>query len=330
MSALTVIMPVYNGEEFLKSAIDSILNQTFKDFNLVIVNDNSNDSTQHIIDEYMQQDRRIIALKNSENLGPAASRNLGIDYAKTKLIALMDADDIALPKRFEKQIKFLNEHPNIGVCGTWFTFFGDKKNIVKHSIEHENIKVSFLNTCPIGNPTVMFRKSVLKGLKFEQIYVPAEDYGLWSQVIATTKFHNIPESLLQYRWHPNNISQTKKNNLKKSEIAIRAKQLQHLHIEPTNPDLDYYLNSISLKRKQSSEEITKTIKAGKELIKNNKKTNYYNQFVFENHIKQTAIRTLRNANNYDKEYYKFVKNKSGYFEQMKYIDRVSILVKSLF
>ncbi|WAC01873.1 glycosyltransferase family A protein [Lacinutrix neustonica] len=231
MSEITVIMPVYNGAEFREASIDSVLNQTFKNFKFLILNDNSTDKTADILDDYQKKDSRIQVIHKTENKGPAHLRNEGIALAKTEFIALIDADDIALPSRFEKQVSFLINNPDYGVCGTWFTFFGDKKNrTVKHQASHEGLKVQMLKNCCIGNPTVMLRKSHLGDLRFENEYVPAEDYRLWSQLIAVTKFHNIQESLLLYRWHPNNISQTKIENLKKVEVIIKEQQLQNLGI----------------------------------------------------------------------------------------------------
>lgn len=329
MPLLTVIMPVYNGEKFLKESIDSVLNQTFSDFKLLVLDDNSQDQTAKILEDYQHKDSRIEVITKSKNVGPANLRNEGIEIAKTEFIALLDADDIALPTRFEKQIDFLNTNSEYGVCGTWFTFFGDKENkTIKHHEAHDTLKVEMLSNCCIGNPTVMFKKSHLGDLRFDNQYVPAEDYGLWSQLIANTKFHNIQESLLFYRWHPNNISQTKADNLRTSEVLIRAKQLEHIGIQSTDPDLDFYVNTVSLQRKQSSESIIKTIKAANKLIELNKKQNYYNQAIFEKHIEKIIVRSIRNAKHFDKFLYRYIKNESEYFSKIPTIDALLLYMKS--
>lgn len=331
MPELTVIMPVYNGEKYLEEAINSVLNQTYTKFTLLVLNDNSTDSTPAILKKYQEQDHRVRVINKTENQGPANLRNEGIELAKTEFIALLDADDIALPTRFEKQINYLKANPNVGVCGTWFTIFGDKKEkILKHAVNHDALKVQFLNSCGIGNPTVMFKKSVLGNLRFEHQYVPAEDYGLWSQLIAKTKFYNIPESLLRYRWHPGNISQTKEENLRKSETLIKKRQLKHLNIHENDDYIDYYLNAVSLKRKLSPNCIEQTIKASKKLKEKNIDVNYYDTSIFENHIDNVIIRTIRNSNQYNWSFYKYLKNDSGYFTKMPVIDRLIIFFKSLF
>ena len=135
---LSVIMPVYNAGNYLSETIESILNQTHTDFEFIILNDNSTDNSLAIIQRYMAKDSRIILINKLQNMGPASLRNEGFGIAKGEFIALMDADDIALPTRFQKQITLLKNNPEIGVCGTWFTFFGAKKirlsNIVNSMI----------------------------------------------------------------------------------------------------------------------------------------------------------------------------------------------------
>ncbi|MCX7547128.1 glycosyltransferase family 2 protein [Xanthomarina sp. F1114] len=330
MPLLTVIMPVYNGEKFLKESIDSILSQTFSDFILLVLNDNSSDATAEILDNYKKQDSRVLVITKTKNEGPANLRNEGIEKAKTEFIALLDADDIALPTRLEKQLDYLKAQPEVGVCGTWFTFFGTKSKTVKHEVSHEALKVQFLHSCGIGNPTVMFRKSVLGNLRFEHQYVPAEDYGLWSQLIHKTQFHNLPESLLKYRWHDENISQTKEANLRKSEVLIKTKQLEHLNIQPSDPNLLFYINAVSLQRKQATNTIIKTIQAAADLLERNKKLKIYNQQLFETHINRTIIRSIRNASNYNREFYKYIKSESGFFNVLKTTDKVALYFKCLF
>ncbi|MFL0353811.1 glycosyltransferase family 2 protein [Xanthomarina sp. GH4-25] len=331
MPDLTVIMPVYNGEKFISESIDSVLGQTFSNFKLLVLNDNSQDQTAKILEDYKKKDSRIEVVTKLENVGPANLRNEGITLAKTEYIALLDADDIALPTRFEKQLNFLKINPEHGVCGTWFTFFGDKKNkTIKHEETHEKLKIQMLSNCCIGNPTVMFKKSHLGDLRFENDFVPAEDYRLWSQLIAKTKFYNIQESLLLYRWHPNNISQTKAANLKKSEEIIRKKQLIHLGIAFDDANMDNYLNAINLKRKLTKNDIIKTIEASKTLLKLNTSHQVYNQNMFKLHIDKVILRTIRNCKENNKSYYKYIKNESGYFSKMSTLDAVVLFFKCLF
>jgi glycosyltransferase involved in cell wall biosynthesis len=331
MKKLTVIMPVYNGEKYLKEAVDSVLSQTFTDFDLLILNDNSSDATASILEEYAKKDDRVVVVTKTSNEGPANLRNEGIEKANTPLIALLDADDIALPTRFEKQIIVLEADNELALCGTWFTIFGDKKEkVIKHAVEHDDLKVQFLHSCGLGNSTVMFKKSAIKDLRFEHEYVPAEDYGLWSEFIANSKFYNIPESLVRYRWHPGNISQTKEENLRIAEVTIKKRQLTRLGIDQNSEKAIYYVNAVCLKRKQSFEDIKQTITASYELLEKNKTIQFYNQNVFQKHIERTILRTIRNAKKNNLSYFNYVKNESGYFSKIKFLDKIVLFFKCLF
>ncbi|RBP30865.1 glycosyltransferase involved in cell wall biosynthesis [Oceanihabitans sediminis] len=331
MPELTVIMPVYNGESFLPEAIDSVLNQTFSNFKLLILDDNSKDKTSKILEDYKQKDSRVEVVTKAKNVGPANLRNEGIALAETEYIALLDADDIALTTRFEKQIAFLKDNSEYGVCGTWFTFFGDKKNKkVRHEVDHDSIKIQMLNNCCIGNPTVMFKKSHLEGLHFENEYVPAEDYGLWSQLTFKTKFYNIPESLVLYRWHPNNISQKKVENLRKAEVVIKKKQLNHIGIPMNDENMEFYLNAVSIKKGLSKKEIKNTIEASKKLIQLNAEKNIYKQDLFISHIDKTIIRSIRNCKENTQAYYKYIKSESGYYSKISTLDAIVLYFKCLF
>ena len=331
MDLLTVIMPVYNGEKYLEEAINSVLNQTFTDFKLLVLNDNSSDRTSSILDAYQKKDSRIEVINKAKNEGPARLRNEGIDRAQTEFIAIMDADDISQPTRFEKQIRVFKEHPEVGLCCSWFTIFGNKKEkIIKHSKTHDALKVQFLENCAVGNSTVMLRKEALGDLRFETEFIVAEDYVLWSKLIRNTKFHNIQESLVRYRWHQTNISQTREQYAQDTERIIRERQLNYLGIKADDDSMENYLNAISLKRNLTLDQIKPAIKASKDLIKVNKSANYYDSIILENHLNKLMIRTLRNAKSYNKEFYNFVKNESGYYSQIPFIDKIVLFFRCLF
>ena len=329
MRKLTVIMPVFNGEKYLSEAINSVLQQTFSDFYFLIFNDNSTDNTLNILNDFALKDSRIKVFSTKENFGPGKLRNQGIDLATTPYIAFLDADDIALPNRFEKQITFLENNSEYGLCGSWFTVFGDKKEkVIKHAVEHEYLKVQFLHSCGLGNSTVMFKKMALNNLRFENEFFVAEDYALWSELIAQTKIYNIPESLVKYRWHATNISKSKADEMEKAELSIKKRQLKRLNIN--YEDSNYYVNAVSLKRKQSIEEIKKTISASYKLLEKNKIIKFYNQEIFQKHIEKTILRTIRNAKKNNFSYFKYLKNESVYFSKIKMLDKIILFFKCLF
>lgn len=206
---VSVVMSVYNSEKYLKEAIESILNQTYTNFEFIIVNDGSTDSSLDIIQEYMKKDERIVLISR-DNKGLPYSLNEGIEKAKGRYIARMDADDISLSTRFEEQIKFMEENPEIGVCGTWTEIFGENINtkIMKHPIAHDEMKVRLLFSVCFAHPTVMIRKEVLdkSKLKYNLDYVNAQDYELWSRISEVTTMANLPKILLKYRISENSIT----------------------------------------------------------------------------------------------------------------------------
>lgn len=210
MPKISVLMPVYNTKAaYLKESIESILNQTFSDFEFIIINDGSENNAEEVILSYT--DKRIRYIKNKENIGLIKTLNKGLRESKGEYIARMDSDDIALPERFIKQVEFMNENLNVGVSGTWLKTFGDelKTRIEKYPSSCEEIKVKMLFSCPIAHPTAFIRKSlfVKYNLFYSEDYVHAEDYELWSRANKYFDFANIPESLVQYRCHKNQISQ---------------------------------------------------------------------------------------------------------------------------
>ncbi|MBC7830310.1 MAG: glycosyltransferase [Chitinophagaceae bacterium] len=214
MPMISVLMPVYNAEKYLALAIESILNQTFSDFEFLIFNDGSSDSSKEIIQSF--KDPRIKLFDYSTNVGYVGHLNHGIEVATGKYIARMDADDISLPERFEMQVRFLEKNPEIGLCGAWMCEFNGsdtsgKRIIYKYFADHEEICVKLLRHNSFAHPVVMIRRSILidNGLKYEVDYMPTEDYRLWVTLKKYTRFHNIQKVLLQYRQHTNQISTQK-------------------------------------------------------------------------------------------------------------------------
>ncbi|TGD58112.1 glycosyltransferase family 2 protein [Flavobacterium humi] len=328
---VSVIMPVYNAEKYISETIESILNQTYTDFELLILNDKSTDGSKEIIEKYQAKDSRIILVDKEINVGPARLRNEGFELARAPFVALMDADDIAAPNRFEKQLAYLKNHPDVGVCGTWMTYFGGKKNkAIRHSETHDAIKVSFLYSCAIGNPTVMLRKESLSGLRFDNDYVPVEDYDLWSRLLPKTKFHNIQESLLRYRLHPNNISKTKIENVNRSVKKVKINQLSEFGIESNDPKIESYLGAFEVRRGLQTAEIIEIIEASKYLKTQNGKLRNFNAALLEKQIDKTLLRIIRNAGANNLAFYRQLKKNEGkLFAKMRFLDKAILYLKSV-
>lgn len=206
MTMISVVMPVYNGEKYLREAIDSILNQTCTDFEFIILNDASTDETEEIILSYDAP--RITYARNETNLQIANTLNKGIALAKGKYIARMDADDISLPERFERQIKFMEDNPDIDVCGCSMKTFGMQNVIYRFSKTHDEIMVELLCGFALAHPTIMGKRSFFLEHHYAAAYNKAEDYDLWTRTVKESEFANLPDVLLLYRTHKEQTGKT--------------------------------------------------------------------------------------------------------------------------
>jgi glycosyltransferase involved in cell wall biosynthesis len=200
---ISVILAAYNAEMYLKEAIDSILVQTFNDFEFIIINDGSTDSTATIILNYT--DSRIVYIDNETNKGLIYSLNSGLSKCKGKYVARMDADDIALPHRLQVQFDYMEAHPEIGICGSLIETFSDsgKKRIIRFPEEDRSVRAYTYFQAPFCHPTVMMRKEVLykNQLDYSTKFFRTEDYALWINILKYTKAYNIQSVLLRYRKH---------------------------------------------------------------------------------------------------------------------------------
>jgi glycosyltransferase involved in cell wall biosynthesis len=238
---ISVVFAVYNSEAYLKEAIDSVLSQTFEDFEFIIINDGSTDSSTEIILSY--KDPRIVYMDNGSNKGLIYSLNVGISKSRGKYIARMDADDIALPQRLQVQYDFMEAHPEIGICGANIeTFFDNSKEklITRFPEDDRTVRAYTFFQSPFCHPTVMMRKAVLEKNKIEypKDFFRTEDYAMWVEMLQYTQAHNIQSVLLRYRKHEGSETwisgHTNKENY--NFCAIQRIYFQHNHI---NLDSEY-------------------------------------------------------------------------------------------
>lgn len=203
---ISVVLPVFNAQKYVGNAVRSILSQSFTNFELIVINDGSSDGTTAILSEFQKQDSRLILISR-DNKGLVASLNEGVDLARGEWIARMDADDIALPQRFERQLQWL-EQTGADICGSWIQLFGTAdKRIIKHSQTDGAIKMELLFGSPFAHPTVMMRSELVRNLRYDSVWEKAEDYDLWERAARSGwKMTNVPEVLLQYRQHETQIS----------------------------------------------------------------------------------------------------------------------------
>lgn len=207
---VTVLMPVYNAENFLVEAIESILNQTFCDFEFLIINDGSTDSSVEIINSY--KDFRIRLVTNQENLGISATLNKGIELASAQLIARMDADDISYPTRLEKQFEFFKANPDFALLSTWAREVDENKNpILIENWKSEYYYYNLTFECRIYHPTTMYKRSAVIDVgKYSTLY--SEDYDLWWKLSRKYRIGNLEEVLLDYRATSKSLSRVNRKN----------------------------------------------------------------------------------------------------------------------
>jgi glycosyltransferase involved in cell wall biosynthesis len=206
MPLISVVLPVYNGVGYLTEAVDSILAQTFSDFELIMIDDGSTDESWVMLEAYAIRDSRVRVFK-SENNGLATTLNNAIDLARGIWIARMDQDDIALPNRFERQLAWL-EKTGADISGSWVQRFGSAdKRVIRLRQTDEAIKMEMLFCSPFAHPSVMMRTELVKRLRYDKAWDKSEDYDLWERAAeAGWKMTNIPEVLLMYRVHDSQIS----------------------------------------------------------------------------------------------------------------------------
>ncbi len=234
---VTVLMPVYKGERYLREAMESILGQTFTDFEFLIINDGSTDNSVDIILSY--SDSRIRLVHNDGNLGLTASLNKGLGLAQGEFIARMDADDISRPERLARQVSFMDANPLVGVCGSWVQFFPKTNNNVwKLPERSEEIRCWQFHTVGVAHPSVMMRRQLFAELRL--LYDPqcrySQDYELWGRALQYMEFANIQKVLLDYRISPGQICAVYGSEQQALVASLRLQRVRELGIVPTQDE----------------------------------------------------------------------------------------------
>src|SRR5690606_27940814 len=203
---LSVLMPAFNCEKYVGQAIESILNQTYDNFEFIIINDGSTDDTEKVILSF--SDSRIRYIKNTYNLGLIETLNKGIQLSKGEFIARMDADDISYPERFRIQIEFLNNNSDYVICSSSrknFIEWDQQKHLSIMPLDDISIRIGSLFSTPFTHPAVMLRKNIIieNELKFDNAFKYAEDYEFWINILKFGKGYNFKNPLIYYRDTPN-------------------------------------------------------------------------------------------------------------------------------
>lgn len=236
MDKISVIISCFNASRWLEESIDSILNQTYKNIEVIAINDGSEDTTLDILNKKARKDSRLIILNNKENIGRSASRNRGIKVASGKYIAHMDADDVSLGHRLETQVRFIEE-TGIDLCGCWFTEYGrGLTRAVRWPCSELAVHTLLLFQNPLINPTLLGKHEVFYEFNYGEDYLYSEDYDLIVRIARDYRVALVPEILQKYRRHGNQFS-THHTEIDKMNNEIRHNALLSQGIKPSCDEL---------------------------------------------------------------------------------------------
>ncbi len=292
---VSVVMPTYNtAVPVLKAAVDSILNQSFRDFEFIIVDDHSTDGSEAYLSSL--SDPRIRLLRNMEQLGVTKSLNVGLRAAKGRYIARMDSDDISLPERFEKQVAFMESHPDAIACGTGYENIGASSGVHPGKSEDMNryrAKMLFTNPGP-PHPTAFLDREKLSEhhVLYDESLPYAQDYRLWADICRYGNIYTLPDVLLQRRSHDRQVSRQHRERQIQCDKATQGKLLEELLGRVTGEELDlHYIHSTGYYREAT---ISPEIAAWyTRLIRANESLGMYNQKAVKKYVVQIEKRLIR-------------------------------------
>jgi glycosyltransferase involved in cell wall biosynthesis len=327
MDLLTVLMSVKNGESYLREAVESILNQTYKDFEFLIIDNASIDCSCDIVRSF--NDSRIRLIELEQDIGQVRALNKGLDMIKTRYVARMYSDDISMPERFEKQLKFMENNPGVGVCGTNTIAFDENRSYKWNKPRGANyVKARLLLGCCLAHPSVIIRKVLLDkfNLRYDEKIGFSEDWELWIRASYYFAIDNIPRYLLKYRIHGESVSLKNIDARKKTDEILIQKALKPLGLNDHPDSLIHkeiaFATTFNSKNRDIDfiERVQKWIIL---LIKTNKKSGTYDEKSLKKALKKRFFQVL-NLNTqlkqvglkiYFKEHLVFY---SGFISSVKY------------
>jgi glycosyltransferase involved in cell wall biosynthesis len=231
---VSVVMPVFNGERFVAEAVASLQRQSLRDFELLVVDDGSTDAGVDIVERRALSDPRLVVIRPGR-VGLVAALNLGLERATAPLLARMDADDVAHPRRLERQVAFLARNPDVGLVGTAYRVIGPdgrRGRVLRLPPSDPGVRWLGLLASPFAHPTVMLRRRLLleHGLRYDAAMSGAEDFDLWQRALTVTKGRNLPRVLLSYRVHAASVSREHRARQLAASDAVALRELARLGV----------------------------------------------------------------------------------------------------
>jgi glycosyltransferase involved in cell wall biosynthesis len=333
MPKVTVLMPTYNVAPYVREAIDSVLQQTYHDFELLVIDDCSTDDTVSVVRSI--DDPRIRIVQNEKNVGLAENLNRGLSHITTEYVARMDGDDIAEPYWLEKEAAMLDNHPEIGICSGGFERFGTVKSLVRFPERHEDCMANMLFECSVIVPT--FRMSLYRGygLRYSTEAFPAEDYRFWAECLRVTKIYNIQETLFHYRMHPTQICTARREEQQRKVAQVRRYMLEWLSEDFTEMEKDYYTGAFMAPQIASKQDYRERKAFCQKMIEKNRSVGNFDEAALrqrlDKHLTLTLYSTIVGrffANGYSlPRYLRYLKSGLALRTRRKY--ETKFLIKSI-
>lgn len=275
MAKVTVLMPTYNVAPYVKEAIESVLQQSYRDFELLLVDDASTDDTLAKVRSI--DDPRIHIAAFDNNVGLAENLNRGLALIDTEYVARMDGDDIAEPYWLEHEVAVLDSHPDIGICSGGFERFGTAKSLVRFPERHEDCMANMLFECSVIVPT--FRMSLYRdhGLRYRSDAFPAEDYRFWAEALRITKIYNLQETLFHYRMHPSQICTARREEQQRKVAEVRRYMLEWLSSDFTEEEKNYYTGQFMAPKIASRQDYQERKNFCGKLVAKNRNVGHFNE-----------------------------------------------------
>jgi len=277
---VSIIMPAYNSEKYISVAIESLLAQTFQDFEIIVINDCSTDNTVEKVGSFT--DKRVKILQTPQNIGAAGARNLGLQHAQGRYIAFLDADDYAYPIRLEEQVSFLEKNTAIDLVGTWTEVVDEQGKVINSfclslPTHYLSVKLLFQNCFALSS---VMMQNYLRNVSFDGTYAPAEDYELWVRLVGKANFAILPKILTRYLAHNQGISKVKEDKMKQNVKRIISQQISKLGVEIKEKDYELH-QAIAHQTFQPSKEFLLDAEAWlQKLLKANQKAKVYQAETF--------------------------------------------------
>lgn len=294
MAKVTVLMPTYNVAPYVKEAIDSVLQQTYNDFELLIIDDCSTDDTISVVRDI--NDPRIRIVQNDKNVGLAENLNRGLSRITTEYVARMDGDDIAEPFWLEREVAILDSHHDIGICSVGFERFGTVKSLVRFPEQHEDCMANMLFECSVIVPT--FRMSLYRdyGLRYSTDAFPAEDYRFWAECLRVTRIYNIQETLFHYRMHPTQICTARREEQQRKVAQVRRYMLEWLSEDFAEEEKEYYTDSFMATQIASKQDLQERKAFCRKMIDKNRSVGHFDEEALrrrlDKHLRLTLYSTI--------------------------------------